>query len=265
MLLQEPSESPYDLRFQILGFPVRISWTFWLGAIVIGFDLVQSFDQSFGPESPGTLPLLLLWVGAVFVSILIHELGHALAFRGLGIHSSIVLYHFGGLAIPQSSYVPGRGFARMTPKEDLWVSAAGPVAQMASAAAMVLALKLMNYQIVAFAMLPLGLDRIPGMLDGKPIREAIPFAIVIFYLLPSILWALLNLLPVWPLDGGHITRSVMQLGGGNVEQSLWVSLIAAGIVAAYGFTHHQPFLGIMFAAMALGNYQTLQGGMGPRF
>ncbi len=58
-------------------------------------DLTRLADSN-----PGQGILLLMWIAAVFVSILIHELGHALAMRRYGISSYIVLYHFGGLAIP---------------------------------------------------------------------------------------------------------------------------------------------------------------------
>ncbi len=109
MLLQEPPETPYDLRFQLLGFPVRVSWTFWLGAVVFGYEFARQIDfiaMAAGLNSPGAGPLLLLWILCLLVSILIHELGHALAFRQFGIQSSIVLYHFGGLAIPIGSFRP---------------------------------------------------------------------------------------------------------------------------------------------------------------
>ena len=120
-MLQAPRETEYDLNFHFLGFAVRISWTFWLGALFIGFHLVQSMDNVFGPLSPGRAALFLLWTGCVFVSILIHELGHALAFRQFGIHSSIVLYHFGGLAIPTGSFLPSSS-GRLTLKQDIWVT-----------------------------------------------------------------------------------------------------------------------------------------------
>ena len=43
----------------------------------------------------------------MFVSILVHEFGHALAFRRFGTDSHIVLWMFGGLAVPYSA-VTGR-------------------------------------------------------------------------------------------------------------------------------------------------------------
>ena len=101
-MLATPPPSPYDVRFGLFGFGVRVSWTFWLGASLIGFQLVRSIHDglSRANQSPGMLVLLLLWLAAIFFSILIHELGHAFAYRRYGIGCDVVLYHFGGLAIP---------------------------------------------------------------------------------------------------------------------------------------------------------------------
>jgi len=258
MLLQEPAESPYDIRFSFLGFPVRISWTFWLGAVVFGYGLVDSFDWALGMASPGRAPLLLLWGLCMLVSILIHELGHALAFRRYGIHASIVLYHFGGLAIPVGASLPGRSLVRLGQREDLLIALAGPVAQLASAAAVVGVMKMVGYQLLVFSWMPAGLNRIPGMLEGAPIDSAGLLAMVSFYIFPSVLWALLNLIPVWPLDGGRIMRSILLMSGGDTQQSLWLSVIVAGAMAAYGFSGGQTFLGILFLMLAINNFQSLQ-------
>ena len=268
MLLQEPPENEYDLRFDMLGFPIRISWTFWLGAIVFGHGMAQGLDRYYGPLSPGILPLLLIWVCCLLVSILIHELGHTLAFRRYGIHSSVVLYHFGGLAIPSGSFMPGQSVGRLGPKKDLWIAAAGPLLQLASAGVLIAVVKLMGYQVEAFAWMPQWLlsvaDKIteslslPGMLDGNPMDSVGLNAIVICYLFPSILWAFLNLVPVWPLDGGRIARSLIVLGGGTVAQSLWVSVIAAGALCYYAFTNEQMMMGLFFGMFGFSNYQELQ-------
>jgi two-component system cell cycle sensor histidine kinase/response regulator CckA len=47
--------------------------------------------------------MVLLWVGVVLISILVHELGHALAFRMYGVPSSIQLCHMGGMTMPEGS------------------------------------------------------------------------------------------------------------------------------------------------------------------
>jgi len=258
MLLQEPAHSPYDLRFQLLGFPVRVSWTFWLAGVVFGYGLVQSLDYYFRDASPGIMPLLLLWTLCLFVSILIHEMGHALAFRQNGIHASIVLYHFGGLAIPHSSYSPGHSPGRLRPQQDIWISLAGPLAQLASAAVLVAAVKAAGYRLTVFTWMPGPFEKIPGLLQGAEIDSAGLFSLVAFYIFPSVLWAIMNLVPVWPLDGGHIMKSIIQMRGGNMSQALWVSVIAAGLMAAYGFSNGQQYMGFLFLVLGITNFQALQ-------
>jgi len=261
MLFQEPPDSPYDLRFDLFGFPIRIAWTFWLRATVFGYGLADDVDSLFAETSPGRLPLLLLWAVCLLVSILIHELGHAFAFRRLGIESSVLLYHFGGLATPRSSHSSGSfhfaPVSRLSPAQDLFVSAAGPALQIASAVVLTLVFKAAGYGAAAYGLMPL-LDRIDWLQVGDRLPSVGLFSLSLFYILPSVLWAFLNLLPVYPLDGGRIARSLIQLGGGEVDQSLWLSLIVAVLMAVWGFTGGQLFLGILFASLAMGNYQMLQ-------
>ena len=60
MLLTSASPTPYDVRFRLFGFPVRISPVFWIIALLLG---------GAGPPDEA-----LIWVAAVLVSILVHDL-----------------------------------------------------------------------------------------------------------------------------------------------------------------------------------------------
>lgn len=255
MLLQEPPPTPYDMRFMVMGFPVRISWSFWLGAIVIGMNLVQGLDASFGKATPGMLPLLILWGLSLLVSILIHELGHALAFRQNGLESSIVLYHFGGLAIPRGSVSSG-AYGGLTPKQSMWISFAGPLAQLASAVLLLLIVKGAGYRVDNI--IPSFLEWIPGTEGGATISSPGLFALLLFYIYPGIFWAFLNLIPVYPLDGGQITKSIVDLCGGTMIQTLWISVIAAALMVGYTFSIGQQMLGLFFLVFGVTNYQTIQ-------
>ena len=265
MLLQAPPKTSYDLNFRCFGFPIRVSPWFWLGACFFGYGLTQSFDRMFEDASPGPLPLLLLWVGCMFLSILIHELGHALAYRRYGIESSIVLYHFGGLAIPgRSSDFSGRSASSLSPQQRMWVSFAGPLLQIASAIAITASFKLFGSglsfakdgMVYSSSLWPI--DLIPGFTDGTPINSPGLYALLIFYLLPSFLWALLNLLPVWPLDGGQIAGSIVQLRGGPPTLPIQISLVTAIGIAVYAFSNGQTYLALMFAMLGFSSYQMLE-------
>lgn len=253
MLLAEPPETAYDLRFTIFGFPVRIAWTFWLGAVVLGYGLCRSFAN----QNLGLGVLLLAWAMCLLVSILIHELGHALAFRRYGIQSSIVLYHFGGLAIPTGTFMPGRSIARMGEREQLVVAFAGPAFQLISALIVICAVKSGGYEVTAFRFMPELMQNLPWVLEGEMMNSRGLLAIVTFYVFPSVLWALLNLVPVWPLDGGRIARSLIVMNGGTVAQSLWVSVICSGALAYYAFANGQPMMAMFFAMFGYSSYQML--------
>ncbi|QEG43515.1 site-2 protease family protein [Roseimaritima ulvae] len=259
MLLQEPARSPYDVEFRLGDFPVRIAWTFWLMAAIFGYNIAVSIDtiflRAYELWSPGVAMLLLVWAVCIFVSILVHELGHAVAFRMCGIHSTIVLYHFGGLAIPVASGQIGRSPSRLSSKENLMIAAAGPFAQLVLAAVVVLGVRLAGYEIL---LLPWMIRWVPGAVGGEPILNIGTFAMVNCLVWPSVMWAVLNLVPVWPLDGGRIARELFALGGGTLRQSLIVSLIAAALLAAWGLANQQVFLGILFASLAFGNWEMLQ-------
>ena len=72
--------------------------------------------------------------------------------------------------------------------------------------------------------------------------------------------ALLNLMPVYPLDGGQIARELFLLGGSRqaIPHSLILSIVVAVGLALWGFQRHESFMGIMFLMLAYSSYTTLQ-------
>lgn len=263
MLLQEPAESPYDLRFDLFGFPIRIAWTFWVGAVLFGYSLAHAIDRGSGDASPGLFPLLFLWSMCLLVSILIHELGHAIAFRFYGIESSIVLYHFGGLAIPHTgnhdvSFARSLSPRRLDEKGEMIIDLAGPVTQMLSALVLVAVVVQSGYEVAAFRAMPYPISNLAQYTGGEGIQNIALRSLVLFYVLPSVLWALLNLVPVFPLDGGRVMRSLVLLSGDRSNTWVWISMISAAAIAIYGLQGGQPFMGLLFLSLAAGNYQMLQ-------
>src|SRR5262245_31536533 len=87
-MFQEPGPSSGDLHFRLFGIPVRVSPMFWLVTVLLGL-------RTDGATPPAEL---LIWIVVVFVSILVHELGHAFAQRRYGGRPWITLYGMGGLA-----------------------------------------------------------------------------------------------------------------------------------------------------------------------
>lgn len=257
MLLAEPDRTPFDFHFGIGGFPVRVTPFFWVAAAVLGWDEANQLGQLDFPGNPGAGGLLLLWCATMFLSILVHELGHAFAMRWYGNSASIVLYHFGGLAIPDSF----RGFDtswRFRSRENpIVISAAGPAAQLMLAAIVIVAVELSGH---AFAEKIWPLSQFLGQ-SGKPRLPMSVGSVGLFFLAaPSVYWALLNLLPVFPLDGGQISRElfVRVQGSAGVEPSLWLSLATAVAGAVFAWQQEQPFMGMLFLSLALSSYQLLQ-------
>jgi stage IV sporulation protein FB len=203
VFLSEPSETQFDLRFWLFGVHVRVHPFFWILTVFLGWDFVGSAaDQRTG------LIYLGLWVICVFVSILIHEMGHVFMGQLFGSHGHIILYSFGGLAVGSNAL--DRGWQRFL------VSFAGPLIQFVVLGVSILALLFLLPQI------PLGWRR--------PVGAALAMLIEI-----NLFWPLLNLLPIWPLDGGQMAREVFvgitPRNGGYFTFAL--SAAVAGVLAVH--------------------------------
>ena len=72
----------------------------------------------------------------------------------------------------------------------------------------------------------------------------------------------MNLVPVPPLDGGQIVREgLASLGIDDAPRIAgMLGVVAGGLVAYWGYTNDEPYLGIMFAMLAVSCYQNLAGG-----
>jgi Zn-dependent protease len=256
MLLGEPPPSQADLHFRLFGFPVRIHPFFWVVSLLLGMGGFRS-----GKADPTAV---LIWVVVVFISILIHELGHAFLQRFYGGHPWITLYSFGGLASCND--------CDRSPRSQIAILLAGPGAGFLFAAIVVLALRLSGHYM-GFALnetqidlKALDLQRVliqpmgPFLaffepLTSRPINDMIGDLLQI-----NILWGLVNLLPIYPLDGGQIARELFTLGNPRqgIVQSLQLSIGAAILMAIYGLVKQNIFLCLMFGFLAYGSYQALQ-------
>ncbi len=251
-LFQVPPATRYDLQFSIAGIPVRVHPLFWLIAFLFGF-------------SANNLLYTVIWVVVVFVSILIHELGHAFAFRRYGQRSSIVLHFMGGLTIPeQVSW--GRTWANvaLSPRQEILISLAGPFSGFLFAA------------LVLGAVIAAGgsatvnwlLGFIPLPSPSLPFGGAFLNLFVITLLSVNIFWGLINLVPVYPLDGGNVARyALLQYDPRDgIRKSLWLSVIAGGVVAVAGLVFFGSiYMAFLFGFLAFQSFQSLQSRFGSGF
>jgi Zn-dependent protease len=240
-VFQEPAATKGDLRFRLLGIPVRISPWFWAVTVMLG--LKDTTPQR-----------LLVWVVAVFVSILWHEMGHAVVIRGFGFRPWVTLYGMGGLA----SYNPTehRRFRGVGSLEQILISLAGPGAGFVLAALLVGGIFASGHGESIRFIEPFHLR--PVVFRASNVNLAMLFNDISFV---CVFWGLVNLLPVYPLDGGHIARELFlrfNLRDG-IRQSLILSIVTAigfGIYAAAKW--HDAFILIFFAWLAFNNFQVLQ-------
>ena len=206
------------LRFSIFGIPVQIELWFWLS---LGFIGVLSFDPTDGTQ----MTALLLFVLAGFISIMVHELGHALTGRLFGAPTAITLHAFGGFAT-----FPGNAFNR---GQDFMVTAAGPTVQF-----------VFGIGVWLFSLL----------LPDLPYNANFFFTFLIWI---SIVWAVINLIPVLPLDGGRLVNAM--LGPARQELTLKVSIATAIIVGLGLFLLTGSIIAPIFLGfMAHQNWQQLK-------
>ncbi len=242
MFLRDPPRSQYDWNFKIAGIPVRVHPFFWLMALLMG-------------SRAGDMMPIMIWIGVVFVSILVHELGHAFAMRYYGCAPRVVLYSFGGMAIPEQDF--GRMASSYTArgnrtKAQIIISGAGPAAGFALAGVVIALLYLLGRSFPFFG----------ATLGRGPMPSELPLLYLINDLLfVNIFWGLINLLPIYPLDGGHISRELFLAlhPRDAIRQSLILSIAAAAGVALYGYTQlGSVFMALFFGYLAYTSYQQLQ-------
>jgi Zn-dependent protease len=213
MFMDIDQRTPFDLNFSLFRIPIRVHPFFWIISAVLGDWVFRVWG----------FPYLLLWIACVFVSILLHELGHALTGRLFGNRAHILLYGFGGLAI--GSVDPhNRRWERIA------VLLAGP------------GIQLVLYAILWSVTWYLGEPNSPArghlLWGGYALLRVVgePAAVTLCLLmLINLIWPIFNLLPIWPLDGGRIMREVVE--GIRPRDGTVISLVISAVVSGILFIH----------------------------
>lgn len=249
MLLSEPPPTQGDLHFRLFGIPIRVHPFFWVTTALLGLNA----------GGDGTPPgELLMWVAVVFVSILVHELGHAFTQRRFGGRPWITLYGLGGLASCDD--------CDPSPRSQILISLAGPAAGFALALVTVASLRMTGRTVgwTPHDATPQGVVGVPllsGTLFWSPFKSWSATVLFLNILWVNIFWGLINLLPVYPLDGGRVARELLTLRQPRrgIDLSLQLSIATAAAVAVVVLLRWQQLLtALLFAYLAYANYQTLQ-------
>jgi Zn-dependent protease len=235
--MQEPEPTPFDLNWWMFGVRVRVHPLFWVLAAFLGWD---TFFTLYGLRG------ILMWIACVFLSILLHEFGHVFAGRLFGSDGRILLYAFGGLAIGSSNL-------RLR-WQRIVVYLAGPAVQLLLAGAVYLLARLV----------------LVGRVQGE--RGEAVFLLFGMLLVINKLWAIFNLLPITPLDGGQVAREVFEAvvpGRGAIFAYGTSTLVCAAIallilLGSTGRIPELPYVGgsmfnaIIFAMFAASSFQAMQ-------
>ena len=206
------------IHFSILGIPVRVQPWFWLTMAFIGGRLHASNSLE--------IFLVLVFIFAGFLSIMVHELGHALMIRRYGLPTAITLQAFGGFA----SYPAGQ----LNRKQSFFVTAAGPGLQF------------------VFGLLLIALAHVIAIPDGSLFGPFLRDLILV-----SLIWSVLNCLPVYPMDGGQMLAAI--LGPRKQRFVHLISVIVAVVIGLAGYFYLGTILLPIFMALfAWTNWQSFQ-------
>jgi Zn-dependent protease/predicted transcriptional regulator len=164
---------------RVIGIPIYLHFS-WL--IIFGL-IAWTLSTGYFPAQSPDLPAASYWAKGLvasllfFVSILLHELAHAVVARRQGLRTrSITLFVFGGVAQLEKDPRDGRA--------EFWMAAAGPVASLALAG--------LFYALASL-----------------PFLGPSAAAVAKYLALINLLLALFNLVPAFPMDGGRLLRGAL--------------------------------------------------------
>jgi len=155
------------------GIPVRIHWTFPLVLAALGVQARLAGTWGDAARAVGL-------VAAVFVCVVLHELGHALAARRFGIAvRDIVLLPIGGMA--RAERIPE------DPREEIVMALAGPA---------------VNFVLAALLMAVIALTGLRATIGENVLADLLVINLVL---------GVFNLTPAYPMDGGRVLRGILAL------------------------------------------------------
>ena len=208
----------------IFGIPVRFDYR-WFIVFVLSVWLI-AMNLSRGGMWVGSFKLMpvsvsVAWLLAVittiglFLSVLGHELSHALMGRAEGIEiEEIVLHPFGGLARLRNE--------PESPRAEFRIAVAGPAASFLFAA-------------ISFVLM------LPAMMAGYTIVSGV----LLLLCAGNLLLAVFNLFPGYPLDGGRVLRALLAIWMGNARATEVAAAIGQGFAVLFGI------VGIFYNPMLL--------------
>ena len=207
--------------FHVMGFRVDVKQGFLVRCAIYALLYLQA-------RTP--IWVIAMWLAMVFVSITLHELGHALASRRLKVPVyEVFLWQLGGMVRHAST----------TPKNSLLISLAGPGIE--------LLVGLPALVVLWTVDLPYG-----------PL-----YVFLRFWAYVNVFWALINLVPMFPLDGGNALSSYLtwrHMGPSRARRTVGqVGVLSGTVIALGGYAYDGGMFWLLFGAyLAYWNYQIWQ-------
>jgi Zn-dependent protease len=221
-----PSQSGSFRLFRVAGIDVFLHWSWFLAA----WYILSTRNHVYSSWTWNAAE----YVG-LFLMVLIHEFGHVLACRQVGgVSSEIVLWPLGGVALARPPARPGA---------ELWTIAAGP---------------LVNVVLWPVLMVAAWACSASGLAARVPDLQRL---IVMLWWINQ--WLLIfNVLPIYPLDGGQILRSLLwfQIGRArSLHLACSIGLIGITVFGVYRLVDRpDAWLWTVMLALFLGS-QCLAG------
>jgi Zn-dependent protease len=205
------------VEFRLGTIPIRVQGSFFIMALILGAT---------GSRDPATV---VIWIVVVALSVLLHELGHAMMGKAFGLVPAIELHGMGGT----TSWPQGKDVSY---GKRILISLAGPGVGLAIGVAIFGAL------VVA----------------GKPENHLALVALEDLVYVNGF-WAVLNLIPMLPLDGGNVmahTLNAVTKGKGDRPARI-VSLVVAAGVGLFALANQYAYGAILCALFAFQNGRML--------
>ncbi len=186
--------------FKVFGVPIRLHFTFLLLLVFLLFIGI-------GEKQSGASTAI--YILALFGSVLLHELGHALVASRFGIGTTeIVMFPIGGVSRPDR-----------TPRarEELWIALAGPAVNLLIAGA-----------IAFWFWREKGLPPLAHLLEPTDANLMQRIAV------GNVILAAFNLLPAYPMDGGRVLRSLLARWRPEDEATKITASVGQALAAGLG-------------------------------
>lgn len=219
---------------KIKGIPIRLHFTLVIVSFLIAWSLAGIVMPEFYPDLNITVYWIMGIAGAIIlcVSVLLHELAHAIVALRYGLNvSEILLYIFGGVSVIKDQDV----MASKDFRKEFKIAAAGPITSFVIAAIFAISFWVITNVILGS----------PNNTDGASTILAAA-GVFQYGALVNLVIGGINLIPAFPSDGGRILRSVLLRSKNDYDKSTKLTT-RIGIVISYGL------MGLGFLVMISGS------------